>query len=187
MLIHIKWKNEWRNYMLSSTHSWQAHAMHQMQTRLQRSYVRTTPHWFQGDHSPETQKFPDNSRGRGTPSVPIMRWAQDCCNSLNRCGPHTHTHTHTHNRFTALFPGPPGWAGARIELLDFMMQGKINGGRHTDHPAGRHSIRTSQCPPPPSPHIFYRPDALPAAQPTASKHWRHWTDVETGHNCFWTL
>ena len=49
---------------------------------------------------------------------------------------------------------------------------KINRGRHTDHPAtaGRHSIRTNQCPPPPSPHIFYRPDALPAAQPTASKH-----------------
>jgi len=28
----------------------------------------------------------------------------------------------------------------------------------------------------PAPHhsIFYRPDAIPAAQPTASKHWRHW-------------
>ena len=77
-----------------------------------------------------------------------------------------------HNRFTALIPGPPGWAGARRELLDFMVQGKINRGRHTDHPAGRHSIRTNQCPPPPSPHIFYRPDALPAAQPTVSKHWR---------------
>jgi len=27
----------------------------------------------------------------------------------------------------------------------------------------------------PAPHhsVFYRPDALPAAQPTASKHWRH--------------
>jgi len=32
-----------------------------------------------------------------------------------------------------------------------MVQGKINRGRHTDHPAGRHSIRTNQCPPPPSP------------------------------------
>jgi len=28
-----------------------------------------------------------------------------------------------------------------------MMQGKINRGRHTDHPDGRHSIRTKQCPP----------------------------------------
>ena len=41
-------------------------------------------------------------------------------------------HSHTHNRFTALFPGPPGWAGARRELVDFMVQGKINRGRHTD-------------------------------------------------------
>jgi len=53
-----------------------------------------------------------------------------------------------------------------------LVQGKINRGRHTDHPAGRHSIRTNQCPPPPSPHNFYGPDALPAAQPTVSKHWR---------------
>jgi len=61
---------------------------------------------------------------------------------------------HHHYRFTALFPGSPGWAGARRELLDFMVQGKINRGRHTDHPAGRHSIRTNRCPPPPSPHFF---------------------------------
>jgi len=61
---------------------------------------------------------------------------------------------HHHNRFTALFPGPPGWAGARRELLDFMVQGEINRGRHTNHPAGRHSIRTNQRPPPPSSHMY---------------------------------
>ena len=61
-----------------------------------------------------------------------------------------------HNRFTALFPGPPGWAGARRELLDFMVQGKINRGRHTDHPAGCHSIRANQCPPPPSPRFPWK-------------------------------
>jgi len=83
-------------------------------------------------------------------------------------------HHHHHNRFMALFLGPPGWAGARREILDFMVQAKINRGRLTDHPAGCHSIRTNECPPPPSPHIFYRPDALPAAQPTASKHWRQY-------------
>ena len=33
---------------------------------------------------------------------------------------------HHHNRFTALLPGPSGWAGARRELLGFMVQGKIN-------------------------------------------------------------
>jgi len=59
-----------------------------------------------------------------------------------------------YNNSTALFPEPPGWASARRELLDFMVQGKINIGRHTDHAAGRHSIRTNQCPPPPSPIYF---------------------------------
>ena len=56
---------------------------------------------------------------------------------------------HNHNCFTTLFPGPPGCrAGARRELLDFMVQGKTNRGRHTDHLDGRHSIWTKHCPPP---------------------------------------
>jgi len=38
--------------------------------------------------------------------------------------------SYTHNLFTALFPGQAGWAGARRELLDFMVQGKTNRGRH---------------------------------------------------------
>jgi len=53
--------------------------------------------------------------------------------------------------FYSPFSGPPAWPGARRERLDFMVQGKINRGRNTDHRAGRHSIRTNQCPPAPSP------------------------------------
>jgi len=78
------------------------------------------------------------------------------------------THT-TVQPFYGPFPGPLGCAGARREPLDFMAQGKFNRGRHINHLAGRHSIRTNQCAPPPSP-ISYRLDALPAAQPTVSKH-----------------
>ena len=58
---------------------------------------------------------------------------------------------HHHNHFTALFPGPPGWAGARRELLHLMVKGKINRGRQTDHPAGHQSIWTKQCALPSSP------------------------------------
>ena len=76
---------------------------------------------------------------------------------------------HYYNRFMALFPGPPRWADARRELLDFMVRGKINRGRHTDHPAGRHSIRTNQCPSPPSPHL-YTPDTC-------------WTKLNQIHIC----
>ena len=72
-----------------------------------------------------------------------------CCQSLLKSK--TYTHTHTHNHFTALFPGTPGWASARRELLYFMVQGKIYRGRHTDHAAGHHSIQTNHCPPTPSP------------------------------------
>jgi len=61
---------------------------------------------------------------------------------------------HTTTVLQPFLPGQPGWAGGRRELLDFMVEGEINKGRHTDHPAGRHSIPTNQCPPPPSPHIF---------------------------------
>jgi len=72
-----------------------------------------------------------------------------------------------HDRFTALFPGPPGWAGARRELLDFMVQGKMNRGRHTDHPAGRHSIQTNQCSPPRLHHPPYFLQArCPSCRPT---------------------
>ena len=59
---------------------------------------------------------------------------------LNGCLPCTNHH---HIRFKALFPALPGWASARRELLDSTVQGKINRGRHTDHPAGCHSNRTN--------------------------------------------
>ena len=77
------------------------------------------------------------------------------------------TTTTTTVLWNLLFPGPPVWAGARRELLDFMMQGKINRGRHTDHPAGCHSIWTKQCPPPPSLPIFLQA-GCPSCSPTNS-------------------
>jgi len=78
----------------------------------------------------------------------------------------THRHTHTHTTILRPFfrdhpgelvPEKNSWT------LWCTVQGKINRGRHIDHPAGRHSIWTNQCPPPPS-RILYRPDALPATQ-----------------------
>jgi len=76
------------------------------------------------------------------------------------------TSYHHHNRFTALFPGPPGSAGPRRELLDFMVQGEINRGRHTDHPAGCHCIQTNQWPPPPHTPTYFtvRMPFLPSNQ-----------------------
>jgi len=47
-----------------------------------------------------------------------------------------------------------------------MMQGKINRGRHTDNPAGRHSISTNQCLPPPIPPFLQA--GCPSCRPTNS-------------------
>jgi len=50
-----------------------------------------------------------------------------------------------HSHYTALcwdHPGEPV-PGENFWSLDFMVQGKINRGKHTDNPAGRHSIRTN--------------------------------------------
>jgi len=64
------------------------------------------------------------------------------------------------------FYGTTQVSRCRRELLDFMVQGKSNRGRHTDHPARRHSIRTNQCLPPPSP-IFLQA-GCPPCRPTNS-------------------
>jgi len=94
-------------------------------------------------------------------------WMKHGC-LLLKCLLVYHTTTTPQPFYGPIFRDHPG-EPVPEELLDFMVQWKINRCRHTDHPAGRHSIWTNQCPPPPSP-IFYRPDALPAAQPTVSKH-----------------
>ena len=86
----------------------------------------------------------------------------------------SHTHTHTY-RLTALCPGLPGWAGTRKvkPIWILLKQETVSGSGISwaickSAPHSRH-ITT------PTPHrsVFYRPDALPATQPTASKHWRH--------------
>ena len=63
---------------------------------------------------------------------------------------HTFIKTITPQPFYGPFSGTTGWAGAKREPLVFMVQGKINRGRHINHPAGSYSIRTKQCPAPPS-------------------------------------
>ena len=114
------------------------------------------------------------------------------------------TMTHTHTRSTALFPGPHGWAGTRkvkpIWILLKQETVSVSGISWAVCKSAPHSRQITT----PAPHhsVFYRPDALPAAQPTASKHWRRmvttmssikitepikmpfriWTRVESGNH-----
>jgi len=53
----------------------------------------------------------------------------------------------THNHFTALFPGLSGWASAGRKLSSGLYGAREDiRGRHTNHPAGCHSVRTNQRP-----------------------------------------
>ena len=78
------------------------------------------------------------------------------------------THTHT----TVLQPFFRDHLGKPVPEENFwtffMVQGKINSGRHRDNPAGRYFIRTNQCPPPPSPHLRWKKSDRKTADPGSS-------------------
>ena len=81
--------------------------------------------------------------------------------------------THTHTRLTALFLGLPVWAGTeKVKPIWILLKQETVSGSGISWAICKSAPRSRQITMP-APHhwVFYRPDALPAAQPTASKHW----------------
>jgi len=77
---------------------------------------------------------------------------------------------HRHTRLTALCPGLPGWAGTRkVKPIWILLKQETVSGSGTSWVMCKSAPRSRQITTP-APHhsVFYRPDALPAAQPTAS-------------------
>jgi len=82
------------------------------------------------------------------------------------------SHAHTHTRLTALCPGLPGWSSSRkVKPFWILLKQETVSGSGISWAICKSAPRSRQTP---APHhsVFYRLDALPAAQPTASKHWR---------------
>jgi len=82
---------------------------------------------------------------------------------------------YTHTRLTALCPGLPRWAGTRqVKPICVLLEQEIVSGSGISWAICKSAPRSRQITTP-APHysVFYRPDALPAAQPTTSKHWRN--------------
>jgi len=82
---------------------------------------------------------------------------------------------------TITFNGPcsglPGWAGTRkVKPIWILLKQETVSGNDISWAICKFAPHYRQITMP-APHhsVFYRPDALPAAQPTASKHWRHCT------------
>ena len=87
---------------------------------------------------------------------------------------HIDTHTHTHP-FNGPFPGLPRWARTRkVKPIWILLEQETVSGNGISWAICKSAPRSRQITmPAPQPlSFFYRPDALPAAQPTASRHWR---------------
>jgi len=92
---------------------------------------------------------------------------------------------HTHTCLTALFPGLPRWVGTRkAKPIWILLKQETVSGSGISWNICRSAPRSRQITTP-TPHhsVFYRPDALPVAQPTASKHWRHKFIIVSAHIC----
>ena len=82
---------------------------------------------------------------------------------------------HTHTRLTALCPGLPRWAGARkVKPIWILLEQETVSGSGISWAIMQVCISLQADNHASTPPLsFYRPDALPATQPTASKYWRH--------------
>ena len=91
--------------------------------------------------------------------------------------------THAHARLMALFPGLPRWAGTRkVKPIWILLKQETVSGTGISWAVCKSAPRSRQITMS-APHhsVFYRLVALPATQPTASKHWRQ--KVQPGNWC----
>ena len=81
--------------------------------------------------------------------------------------------THTHTHLTALFPGLPRWVSTRkVKPIWILLKQETVSGSGIGWAVCKSAPCCRQITTPASHYsVFYRPDALPAVQPTASKHW----------------
>jgi len=79
-------------------------------------------------------------------------------------------------RLTTLCPGLPGWAGTiKVKPIWILRKQETVSGIDISWTICKSASRSRQIAMPARHHsVFYRPDALPAAQPTAWKHWRQY-------------
>ena len=90
--------------------------------------------------------------------------------SFSQCD-NIHTHNVTQNHLMALCLGLPGWAGTRkVKPIRILLKQETVSGSGISWAMCKSAPCSRQITMP-APHhsVFYRPDALPAAQPTASK------------------
>jgi len=80
----------------------------------------------------------------------------------------------THTRLTGLCPGLPESASTRkVKPIQILLKQETVSGSGISWAICKSAPRCRQITTPAPTTVFYRPGALPATQPTASKYWRH--------------
>ena len=94
---------------------------------------------------------------------------------------HSRTKCWNIHPFNSPFLRQPRWAGTRkVKPILILLKQETVSGSGISWATCKSAPRSRQITMPASHHsVFYRPDALPAAQPTASKHWR----LSNAENC----
>ena len=92
---------------------------------------------------------------------------------------------HAHTRLTALCPGLPGWAGNRkVKPIWILLNEETVSGSGISWATCKSAPRFRQIATPAHHQwVFYWSDALPDAQPTASKQWRHTVAIISRKTC----
>ena len=98
---------------------------------------------------------------------------------------HVITEEHTH-LFNGPLSGTTRWAGTRkVKPIGILLKQETVSGNDISWAICKSAPRSRQITMPATHHsVFYRPDALPAAQPTASKHWRQKKTVQLHGSSF---
>ena len=91
------------------------------------------------------------------------------------------TNYYYYNCLTARCLGLPGWAGTRkVKPIWILLKQQTVSGSGISWDICKSALRYRQITMPATHHsVFFRPDALPVAQPTVSKHWRQSTRKRT--------
>jgi len=94
--------------------------------------------------------------------------------------PHLHEHIHTHTHLTALCPGLPRSAGTgKVKPIWILLKQETVSGSGISWAICKSAPRSRHITmPAPYNSLFYKPDALPAAQPTVSKHSINYSDTQ---------
>jgi len=136
-------QNQRRRHGVSRLHGW-------MYVHRKLVEVRTRGFW---------EMWSDRQKGRHTIRTKIQ---------------YTHYYYNYYSPLTALFPGLPGWAGTRkVKPIWILLKQETVSGSDISCAICKSAPCSRQISTPaPLRSVFYRPDALPTTQPTASKHWR---------------